>query len=68
MKQIHSPHLDYIRRKALQKKIVMASKKISYCRHCGFQNGKSPSSASALYRSTITVALQASSRKQSDRC
>ncbi|CAD5234319.1 unnamed protein product [Bursaphelenchus xylophilus] len=39
LKQIQNPTLDYLRRKAIQKKVVALSKKISTCPECGFQNG-----------------------------
>ena len=39
MAQITSPNLDYLRRKALHKKIVDTSKKVSRCPECGAQNG-----------------------------
>jgi DNA-directed RNA polymerase III subunit RPC1 len=39
LRQLHNPNLDYLRRKVLHKRIVEASKKISHCPHCGFQNG-----------------------------
>uniref|UniRef100_A0A915D843 DNA-directed RNA polymerase subunit n=1 Tax=Ditylenchus dipsaci TaxID=166011 RepID=A0A915D843_9BILA len=39
MRQVQNPNLDYLRRKALHKKIVETSKKISHCNHCGFTNG-----------------------------
>ncbi|KAI1716490.1 RNA polymerase rpb1, domain 5 domain-containing protein [Ditylenchus destructor] len=37
--QVQNPSLDYLRRKALHKRIIEASKKISLCTNCGFQNG-----------------------------
>jgi len=40
MRQLQNPNLDYIRRKALQKKIVAASKKTKYCPYCGYLCGK----------------------------
>ncbi|GMT32898.1 hypothetical protein PFISCL1PPCAC_24195, partial [Pristionchus fissidentatus] len=39
MKQVSNPNLDYLRRKALHKKIVATSKKISICVNCGAKNG-----------------------------
>uniref|UniRef100_A0A914M070 DNA-directed RNA polymerase subunit n=1 Tax=Meloidogyne incognita TaxID=6306 RepID=A0A914M070_MELIC len=38
-RQASNPNLDYLRKKALQKKIVTLSKKISMCTKCGFLNG-----------------------------
>lgn len=40
LKQVSNPSLDYLRRKALHKKIVALSKKVSVCLHCGRKNGK----------------------------
>uniref|UniRef100_A0A8R1XTF5 DNA-directed RNA polymerase subunit n=3 Tax=Onchocerca TaxID=6281 RepID=A0A8R1XTF5_ONCVO len=37
--QVNNPNLDYLRRKALHKRIVAASKKISVCSRCGHKNG-----------------------------
>jgi len=39
LRQASNPNLDYLRKKALQKKIVTLSKKISMCTKCGFLNG-----------------------------
>ncbi|CAD5229444.1 unnamed protein product [Bursaphelenchus okinawaensis] len=39
LRQIQNPALDYLKRKAIQKKIVAQSKKISVCPVCGFMNG-----------------------------
>ncbi|KAI6216279.1 DNA-directed RNA polymerase subunit [Aphelenchoides besseyi] len=39
VRQILTLNLDYLRRKAIHKKLVAASKKISICPHCGFVNG-----------------------------
>lgn len=37
--QVNNPNLDYLRRKALHKRIVAASKKITVCGRCGHRNG-----------------------------
>uniref|UniRef100_A0A915ASZ0 DNA-directed RNA polymerase subunit n=2 Tax=Parascaris univalens TaxID=6257 RepID=A0A915ASZ0_PARUN len=39
LRQVNNPNLDYLRRKALHKRIVTASKKITICPHCGHKNG-----------------------------
>jgi DNA-directed RNA polymerase III subunit RPC1 len=39
LRQASNPNLDYLRKKALQKKIVTLSKKITLCTKCGFING-----------------------------
>ncbi|MCP9257334.1 DNA-directed RNA polymerase III subunit RPC1 [Dirofilaria immitis] len=36
--QVNNPNLDYLRRKALHKRIVAASKKITVCNRCGHRN------------------------------
>ncbi|VDN42405.1 unnamed protein product [Gongylonema pulchrum] len=38
LRQVNSTNLDYLRRKALHKRIVAASKKISVCARCGHRN------------------------------
>jgi hypothetical protein len=39
--QIMNPGLDYLRRKALHKRIVAQAKKVTLCPNCGFRNGLS---------------------------
>lgn len=39
LRQINNPNLDYLKRKAIHKKILESSKKISICLNCGYQNG-----------------------------
>lgn len=39
LRQVNNPALDYLKRKAIQKKVVLLSKKVSTCPHCGFLNG-----------------------------
>lgn len=40
MRQIQNPNLDYLRRKIIHKKMVDASKKITFCSKCGSFNGE----------------------------
>lgn len=40
IRQIQNPNLDYLRRKIIHKKLIEASKKISFCPNCGTFNGK----------------------------
>lgn len=40
LRQIQNPNLDYLRRKAIHKKMLELSKKITVCLQCGYQNGK----------------------------
>ncbi|KAL3989412.1 RNA polymerase Rpb1 domain 5 family protein [Acanthocheilonema viteae] len=39
LQQVNNPNLDYLRRKALHKRIVAVSKKITICSRCGHKNG-----------------------------
>lgn len=39
LRQALTPNLDYLRKKALHKRMLALSKKCSLCTHCGFLNG-----------------------------
>ncbi|VDN04831.1 unnamed protein product [Thelazia callipaeda] len=39
LRQVNNPNMDYLRRKALHKRIVAVSRKINVCSRCGRKNG-----------------------------
>ncbi|KAF8382261.1 rpc-1 [Pristionchus pacificus] len=64
MKQISNPNLDYLRRKALHKKIVAASKKITICINCGAKNGVVKKAVGAVLKIVHSHSIPASQEKE----